>query len=316
VSGSRVDRKDYSYPGYPPMRRSLYHYHRHDYPSHRIFYWITWPNCCRPICYSWGPSYTFGFFWPYYHRKFIFISFCGYWPDYNYRRYYWYGWHPYAWYGYYPPGYVIAGPTYNYYYYNRAPEGEALDEAQQKLEDKPPAEPAPETRADRYFDQAVKAFDTGNYTTATQKFHEAMLASPEDIVLPFACVQALFAGGDYPKAAEALRNAMTRISPEKEGVFYPRGLYSDDSVLQDQIKQLEQAVQQNPLNADLKLLLGYQLLGVNRFDEAGSQLQHAILDENNRQAATALLIVMEKLEKADTSNAPKPDIPGENADEP
>jgi hypothetical protein len=47
LSGSRVDRRASSYPGYPPTRRSLYHYHRHDYPSHRIFYWITWPNCCR-----------------------------------------------------------------------------------------------------------------------------------------------------------------------------------------------------------------------------------------------------------------------------
>lgn len=313
VSGSRVNRKAPSYPGYPPTRRSLYHYHRDHYPSHRIFYWITWPNCCRPICYSWGPYYTFGFFWPYYHRRFIFVSLCGYWPDYDYRRYYWYGWHPYEWYGYYPPGYVIAGPTYNYYYYNKAPQGEGLDEAQQKLEEKPPAEPAPETRADRYFDQAVKAFDAGDYGAARQKFHAAMQASPEDVVLPFAYVQALFACGDYQKATEVLREALANVSPEQEGVFYPRGLYSDENVLQEQIKQLEDVVVQNPLNTDFELLLGYQLLGMSRFDEAGGYLKHAQLDETNRQAATMLLSVLEKLGKtAAKSPESEPVTPGEN----
>jgi tetratricopeptide (TPR) repeat protein len=312
VSNSRVDRKASSYPGYPPTRRSLYRYHRDHYPSHRIFYWITWPNCCRPICYSWGPRFTFGFFWPYYHRKFVFISLGGYWPDYNYRRYYWYGWHPYEWYGYYPPGYVIAGPTYNYYYYNKEPQGEALGDAQQKLEEKPPAEPAPETRADRYFDQAVKAFDKGDYTTATEKFHAAMQVAPGDVVLPFAYVQALFADGKYQKAGEVLRQAMTKVSPEQEGVFYPRGLYSDESILQQQIKQLEKAVFQNSSNADFELLLGYQLLGMSRFDEAGGYLMHAQLDENNRQAATVLLGVLDKLGKADTNSAETtPVTPGE-----
>lgn len=303
VGGSRVDRKAYSYPGYPPTRRSLYHYHRRHYPSHRIFYWITWPNCCRPICYSWGPRFTFGYFWPYYHRRFIFISLCGYWPDYDYRRYYWYGWHPYEWHGYTPPGYVIAGPTYNYYYYNKAPQGEGLADAQQRLEEKPPAEPAPESRADRYFDQAVKAFDAGNYTTAKEKFHTAMLAAPEDVVLPFAYVQALFAEGDYQKAAEVLREAMTKVSPEQEGVFYPRGLYSDESVLEEQIKQLENTVLQNPDNADFELLLGYQLLGMRRFDEAGGYLMHASHDENNRRAAAVLLSVLEQLGKTEIKSA-------------
>jgi len=198
---------------------------------------------------------------------------------------------------------VIAGPTYNYYYYNKAPEGEGLDEAQQKLEEKPPVEPAPETSVDRYFDQAVKAFEAGDYTTAKQKFYTAMLASPEDIVLPFAYVQALFADGDYQKASEVLREAMTRVSPEKEGVFYPRGLYSDESALEEQIKQLEQTAIQNSSNADSELLLGYQLLGMNRFDEAGGYLQHASLDQNNKQAATALLGVLEKLEKTNGNSS-------------
>jgi thioredoxin-like negative regulator of GroEL len=209
---------------------------------------------------------------------------------------------------------VIAGPTYNYYYYNKEPQGEGLAEAHQRLEEKPPAEPAPESRADRYFDQAVKAFDAGDYPTAKQKFHDAMQASPEDVVLPFAYVQALFAEGDYQKATDVLREAMTQVSPEQEGVFYPRGLYSDESILKQQIEQLEQTVIQNPSNADFELLLGYQLLGMSRFDEAGGYLQHAQLDETNRQAATVLLSVLEKLGKADPNSAePKPDNSSEES---
>jgi len=242
TDGSRVLRTTGHYD-YPSTRRSYYHYHRHHYPSHRIFYWISWPDCCRPICYDWGPSFTFGYFWPYYHRRFIFVSLGGYWPCYSYRRYYWYGWHPYYWYGYYPPDYVIAGDTYNYYYYNTAPQGEELNKAQKKLEEGAPAKPAEETQADRDFEAAVKAFDSGDYAAATAKFNNAMQLAPEDIVVPFAHVQALFASGQYQNAAEALREALLKSSPEQEGVFYPRGLYSDESLLNKQIKQLVEAVE-------------------------------------------------------------------------
>ncbi|MHC4511806.1 MAG: tetratricopeptide repeat protein, partial [Planctomycetota bacterium] len=260
--------------------RSVYHYHRAHYPSHRIFYWITWPNCCRPICYASGPDYTFGFFWPYYHRKFIFISIGGYWPCYTYRRYYWYGCHPYRWYGDCPP---------NYYYYNDEPlQPDAVGRARQKLEEAPPAEPAEETVADRYFDQAVKAFEAGEYATAAAKFHNAQALARDDIVVPFARVQALFAKGDYGQAAEVLRRALVISSPEKEGVFYPRGLYSDQALLEQQVQRLAEQVESNPLDADLRLLLGYQLLGMGKLDESASHLQNARLNGRNSQATTIL----------------------------
>ncbi|UCF16854.1 MAG: tetratricopeptide repeat protein [Phycisphaerales bacterium] len=296
-SSGRIDRRYYSYSDHPHARRSLYHYHRHHYPSSRIFYWISWPDCCHPICYPWGPHYTFGYFWPYYHRRFVFVSIGGYWPDYPYRRYYWYGCHPYRWYGYYPPGYVIAGPTYNYYYYNDEPRGEALEKAHRKLEESPPAKPASETQTDRYFDQAVKAFEAGDYAAAAEKFHEAQKLAPDDIVLPFARVQALFAAGQYNEAAVALREALVTASPDKEGVFYPRGLYCDDKILSQQIEQLSRAVQLNPADSDLRLLLGYQLLGVGKPDEAADHLQIAKQQTVNNQAATTLMDLLQKIRK-------------------
>jgi len=303
LDSGRINRKASDGYGSPFTQRSVYHYHSDYYPSHRIFNWITWPNCCRPICYTWGPRYTFGFFWPYYHRRFIFISIGGYWPSYAYRRYYWYGCHPYAWYGDYPPEYVIAGDTYNYYYYSdKPPQSQAVAEAQEKLEEKPPAEPAQETQADRYFDQAVKAFGAGDYAAATAKFHDAQQLSPNDIVLPFAHAQALFAGGEYTKAAEVLRGALAKSSPDKEGVFYPRGLYSDQTVLQQQVEQLAQKVETDPYDADLQLLLGYQLLGAGKHDEAASHLQSARLNPNNTQAATTLINLLEKLQKPESGS--------------
>ena len=227
----------------------------------------------------------------------MFISLSGYWPDYPYRRYYWYGCHPYRWYGYHPPGYVIAGDTYNYYYYNEPPNDEALEEAQEKYEQVTRSEPAEESRTDLHFDQGVRAFEAGDYAAAAKEFHEAQNLSPNDVVLPFARVQALFAAGEYQTAAGALREALTIASPDKEGVFYPRGLYVEEDVLLKQIEQLSRAVQLNPAGSDLRLLLGYQLLGMGRLDEAAEHLQRAALDIDNTQSATVLMNLLDKLRK-------------------
>ncbi|MFH1719133.1 MAG: tetratricopeptide repeat protein [Planctomycetota bacterium] len=302
MDSARIGRKANDRYAYPTTQRSYYHYNRDYYPSHRIFYWISWPNCCRPICYDWGPDFTFGFFWPYYHRRFVFVSLGGYWPCYTYRRYYWYGCHPYRWYGDCPPEYVVAGDTYNYYYYgSNAPQQESLGPAKEKLDNEPPAEPAEETRADRDFEKAVKAFEAADYAGAADRFHEAMQLAPDDIVLPFARVQALFANGEYDNAAKALRKALVNASPEKEGVFYPRGLYTDEIVLHKQVEQLERAAQLNPGDPDMELLLGYQLLGMGKLDDAAGHLQNAGRDSNNTQAATVLTDLLEKLKKADSS---------------
>ncbi len=307
LSPDRISRKDGGHFEYPYRDRSFYYYDRHYYPSRPIFSWISWPDCCRPICYDYGPECTFGFFWPYYHRKFIFISLGGYWPCYTYRRYYWYGWHPYEWYGPCPPEYVKLGDTYNYYYYNappvKSPDANALDQAGKKLEESPPVGPQEKTQADGYFEEGVKAFEAGSYAAAAAKFGAAMELAPDDIVLPFAYVQAVFAQGEYEKSADALREVLAKTSPEKEGVFYPRGLYPADDALQEQIEHLKTKVTQDPLDADLQLLLGYQLLGMGRLDEAAKPLANARLDYNNHQAATRLLSLLEKLKKADEKKA-------------
>jgi len=197
---------------------------------------------------------------------------------------------------------VIAGNNYNYYYYNSAPQGEELNKAHKKFEENSPAKPADETQADRDFESAVKAFDASDYTTATAKFQNAMQLAPEDIVVPFAYVQALFADSQYQKAADALREALLKSSPQEEGVFYPRGLYTDESVLNKQIEKLSEAVEKDPANVKMRLLLGYQLLGTGKLDEAAGHLENARLNSHTNLAATLLIDVLEKNKNGQDKN--------------
>jgi tetratricopeptide (TPR) repeat protein len=129
-----------------------------------------------------------------------------------------------------------------------------------------------------------------------------MQLAPEDIVVPFAYVQALFADGEYPKAAEALRSALLKSSPQQEGVFYPRGLYTDESLLHEQIEQLSETVEKDPVNTRMRLLLGYQLLGMGELDEAARHLENARLSSHTNLAATLLIDVLEKNKKGRDSD--------------
>jgi len=269
--------------------------------------------------YSFGPWSTFRYFYPYYHRKYLFVSLGGYWPlSYRYRRYYWYGYHPYTWYGYYPIAREVQGDTYNYYTYNyynddnavASVSGPVIDgitpvdhntfaDVREKLAQQAAEEPGEVTLADTYFEEAVKAFEADNYEVAIEKFGEAMALAPDDIILPFAYSQALFAKEQYSEAAEVLRGTLANVSPDKEGVFYPRGLYSDDDGLFEQINRLAEKAELYSFDADLQLLLGYQLLGIGKLDEAVEPLQRASRDMENAVAATTLLNVLEKIRTTD-----------------
>jgi len=244
----------------------------------------------------------------------MFISLGGYWPlGYRYTRYYWYGCHPYSWYGYYPIAREVRGTNYNYYTYNYYNEGDGGYQPAQTVVNseifenlaEQTAEPQEATLADVYFEEAVKAFEVAQYNTAALKFARAVELAPEDMILPFAYAQALLASQQYSKAAEVLRGALAKVSPEKEGVFFPRGLYPDEESLLKQIDRLAERAAQFSFDADLQLLLGYQLLGIGQHDSAVEPLMNAGRDLENAKAAAVL---MELLEKIKTTNA-KPETP-------
>ncbi len=305
------------------VRHRNCHVHMYKDRHHRLCHRIIWPRFRFAVRYHWGPRLVFRYVYPYYHRKYIFVSLGGYWPvEYRYVRYYWYGWHPYFWCGYYPIPHQVEGDTYNYYtynyYYSGAGESAETYQISQGITDdyippvdhttfadvreklaKQKAEPDPQTLVDTLFEEAVKAFENGEYDSAVEKFAAGVELAPEDMVLPFAYAQALFANEQYAEATEMLRTALEKVTPQEQGVFYPRGLYPDEDVLLWQIERLAEQAEQNTHDADLQLLLGYQMLGIGELDAATEPLLQASQDVENATAAEILLELLEKL-KADS----------------
>ena len=299
-------------------------HHTHTYRDryHRLCHRIIWPRYYYPVYYRWGPYSRYRWVYPYHHRKYVFVSLGGWWPwRYNYLRYYWYGWHPYTWYGYYPVPREVDTGTYNYYTYNYyvddngttasddvlpyGVDAEMLAKTQQRLAQQQTVEPAAQTQADAHFESGVTSFEGGRYAEAAASFAAAMELSPEDMILPFAYAQALFAGRQYSDAAKVLRMALQHVSPEEQGVFYPRGLYAKDDVLFAQIEELLDKAEDYGFDADLQLLLGYHLLGVGETEYARAPLEQASRDLNNAAAAKILLDLVDKMEAAETDESPQ-----------
>jgi hypothetical protein len=287
-------------------------YYEHIYrDSHdRLCHRVIWPRYFFSVFYNFGSCAAVNYVYPYYHHRYVFVSLGGYWPfEYTYLRYYWYPSHLYYWYGYYPVARELKGDTYNYYTYNYytgsdsySQEGNGTGSVDQNtfadVREKLARQQAPpdaETAADTYFDEAVKAFEAADYAAAAQKFAAAMELAPEDTILPFALAQALFADEKYADAAGVIRAAMENVTPEKEGVFYPRGLYVDENVLSSQIQLLSETAKLHFADRQMQLLLGYQLLGTGEIERSIEALTLAAGDPQNAKAATVLLGLAEKI---------------------
>ncbi|MCU0915268.1 MAG: hypothetical protein MUC88_11990 [Planctomycetes bacterium] len=162
------------------IRHSDRHIHMYYDPYHRLHHRVVWPSYCYPVYYEFGPQPYVHYVWPYYHRKYVFVSLGGWWPSYYpYTRYYWYGYHPYVWYGYYPVAREVVVGSDNYYTYNYNYYGDdgsyttyssdtPVDAATQaelraRLEQQKTAEPAAPTLADTRFDEGVKSFEAGDF---------------------------------------------------------------------------------------------------------------------------------------------------------
>ena len=284
----------------------------------RLNNYIIHPRYSYPVCYDWGHGVSIHYVYPYYERRFVFVSLGGFWPDYSCVRYYWYPAHSFWWYGYYPVAQQVQGDTYNYYtynYYTTEPaattgyisgattvtpvNADTFADVRAKLNAQQNG-PDAATFTDTLFDEGVTSFGNGYYELAEERFAKAMAAAPEDIILPFAYGQALVAQGKYTQAAEILRLALQKSSPDKQGVYFPRGLYLDENTLMDQIDSLAKAAQNNPSDSDLQLLLGYQLLGIGETEKAIEPLNTAKENPGNSAAAALLLDLAEKIKTGET----------------
>jgi tetratricopeptide (TPR) repeat protein len=205
--------------------------------------------------------------------------------------------------------YYFSLPYYRYYYsypgYYYYPEPYPRDNAQEPYYDRfsdvrektkrqEAEKAAEEARVNRHLDNIAEAFATGDYDEAVLRASDAVNAEPDNTVLLFVYSQSVFASGEYNKAAGLLREALSRLDPDRQEVFYPLGLYADENILTEQIATLSEALEAEQFKADLQLLMGYQLLGVGRFDEALEVLQLARQDYLNTTSAEVLIEVLEK----------------------
>ena len=308
------DRHHRDYRGH--NRNSHVYRDRHNRLLHRVIY----PNYRLGLYYNWGSSYRFSYDYPYYRRRYVFVSLGGYWPtNYRYRRYYWYPSHFYNWYGYYPVAREVQSDTYNYYTYNYYGDDqsgytdtayssddyathETYADVREKMAAQEDTGPAAQELSDTYFEAAVKAFEDGDYGKAVDRFAEALRLAPEDKILPFALSQALFADGRYDQAAKVIRTVAKTFEPEKEGIFYPRGLYLDEEVLLKQVDQLANQAELSSMNFDLQLLLGYHLLGIGEIEPSIAQLSKAANAPENVEAAAVLLKLAVKIKTTGDEN--------------
>jgi hypothetical protein len=140
-----------------------------------------------------------------------------------------------------------------------------------------------------FYGDGVTAFKNGDYAEATKNFQRAIRQANK--FMPFAYTQALFADENYAQATEQLRLALDKLSPENDSILFPKFLYPSDQILLTQIEKLRE---QAGSDSDLQLLVGYQLFGVKKMDEAVEFLNKAKSNSVNELAATKLLLMIEK----------------------
>ncbi len=216
-------------------------------------------------------------------------------------------------YGYYP----MLPPSYapysygNYGQYQQYTQPEQQPQVPQKTQEQIEKEMRMEVT--RQVDNISQAFVLGDYDRAVVRAQEALKQMPDNTKLRFICAQALFADGRYQNAAITVRSTLERMAQTgQQDVFYPMSLYPDQTILNQQIDKLKAAVKVAPYNSSLKLLLGYQLLGVGRVDEAIGYLQKASQDTINEKAALYLVKVSGKLYRdIESPQVSKPNEPNE-----
>ena len=215
---------------------------------------------------------------------------------------------PYGYYPMIPPSYA----PYSYDQYPRYTQPEQLPQAPQKTKEQ--IEKEMQMEVTRQIDNISQAFVLGDYNRAIVRAREALKQMPDNTMLRFICSQTLFADGRYQNAAITVRSTLEKMAQTgQQDIFYSMNLYPDQDTLNKQIEKLIEAVNAPRASANLRLLLGYQLLGVGRVDEAIGHLQKASQDTINEKAALYLVKVSGKLYRnIEPQQVSKPNEPNES----
>lgn len=168
---------------------------------------------------------------------------------------------------------------------------DGLKEEYEKLEQERAAEQA---NVSGYLRQIAEPFRGGDYPEALRQAEAAAGARHDNPVLGFAYTQALVANGQYDRADDVLRRALTKVDMRRQGVLFGEDFYPNPAALQERIADLERTAQVQPGAADLYLLLGYEFIASGRHDDVAGALRNA-QSYANRDAVSLLEEIAERM---------------------
>jgi Flp pilus assembly protein TadD len=118
----------------------------------------------------------------------------------------------------------------------------------------------PKKEAARLAKLGRDSFAAGDYGRAAEHFDRAATADPGDATLSFLRAQAKFAAGQFAEAVASIRRGLA-LDPKWPGrAFDPKELYGDKpEKFALHLLALKKALAENPNQATLEFLLGYEL---------------------------------------------------------
>lgn len=133
-------------------------------------------------------------------------------------------------------------------------------------------------RAEASLKSGMRHFQRGSYTQAAQKFEQARNLPNASAM--FLAGQAYIAAGQFERAVDAIKEGLDQNPSWPTAEVDLRALYPNSDDLIAQMGTLARRLKEQPNNADLMFLLGFELFGAGERDKA-----RAILDRAARLSA-------------------------------
>jgi tetratricopeptide (TPR) repeat protein len=148
------------------------------------------------------------------------------------------------------------------------------------------------------FDRARDAFKAGDYAAALDLTDEALNVVPGDPLVHEFKALALFARGDYARAAAELHGVLA-VTPGMNWATLS-GLYPDVATYTGQLRALEDRCRRGPKDAAPCFVLAYHYLVVGHKDAAVAQLKAVLASEPGDRVARRLLVPLTGVAPAST----------------
>ncbi len=157
-----------------------------------------------------------------------------------------------------------------------------------------------EHRADHPAKSAYADFADKNYYRAITEFNEAIRSNKDDGLLLFARAQTYIAIGDFRAAYADIIDGMGLIPDWGRVKFNMTELYSDPDDFTNQLKALEQWVEDHPRDYQAHFVLGYVYYFIQEYDLAKEELVFTLAySEDHPQAKRLIEDIYERQAEAE-----------------